>query len=59
MRNGDCEAAFAAGFRMHVDPAGDGCDVVSAVGDRIRAEFLHRINLGDLFAPCLRPDAQA
>ncbi|MGO1072926.1 SDR family oxidoreductase [Lysobacter sp. CA199] len=38
-------------FRVHVDPASDGAEVVNAVGDRIRAEFLRRIGLGDLLAP--------
>lgn len=38
-------------FRVHVDPSSDGCEVVSAVADRIRAEFLRRIQLGDLLAP--------
>jgi NAD(P)-dependent dehydrogenase (short-subunit alcohol dehydrogenase family) len=35
-------------FRVHVDPAQDGCEVVNAVADRIRAEFLRRIGLTDL-----------
>ncbi|NYF19463.1 NAD(P)-dependent dehydrogenase (short-subunit alcohol dehydrogenase family) [Xanthomonas sp. JAI131] len=38
-------------FRVHVDPSSDGCEVVNAVADRIRAEFLRRIQLGDLLAP--------
>lgn len=38
-------------FRVHVDPSQDGCEVVSVVADRIRAEFLRRIGLGDLLAP--------
>lgn len=38
-------------FRVHVDPSSDGCEVVNAVADRIRAEFLRRIRLGDLLAP--------
>jgi NAD(P)-dependent dehydrogenase (short-subunit alcohol dehydrogenase family) len=37
-------------FRVHIDPAQDGCEVVNAVADRIRAEFLSRIGLGDLLA---------
>ena len=37
-------------FRIHIDPAQDGCEVVNAVADRIRAEFLRRIGLGDLLA---------
>jgi NAD(P)-dependent dehydrogenase (short-subunit alcohol dehydrogenase family) len=38
-------------FRIHIDPAQDGCEVVNAVADRIRAEFLRRIGLADLLAP--------
>jgi NAD(P)-dependent dehydrogenase (short-subunit alcohol dehydrogenase family) len=38
-------------FRVHIDPAQDGSEVVSAVADRIRAEFLRRIGLDDLLAP--------
>jgi NAD(P)-dependent dehydrogenase (short-subunit alcohol dehydrogenase family) len=35
-------------FRVHVDPAQDGSEVVSVVADRIRAEFLRRIGLEDV-----------
>ena len=38
-------------FRVHVDPADDGAEVVNAVGDRIRTEFYRRIGLDDLLAP--------
>ena len=38
-------------FRIHIDPAQDGGDVVNAVADRIRADFLCRIGLSDLLAP--------
>ena len=38
-------------FRVHVDPSSDGCEVVNVVADRVRAEFLRRIQLGDLLAP--------
>ncbi|MFG2629141.1 SDR family NAD(P)-dependent oxidoreductase [Streptomyces sp. NPDC048473] len=38
-------------FRVHVDPADDGSEAVSAVADRIRAEFLTRIGLDDLLTP--------
>jgi NAD(P)-dependent dehydrogenase (short-subunit alcohol dehydrogenase family) len=38
-------------FRSHIDPAQDGCDVVNTVADRIRAEFLRRVGLGDLLTP--------
>ncbi len=35
-------------FRVYYDPAEDGSDVVGAVADRVRAEFLRRIGLADL-----------
>jgi NAD(P)-dependent dehydrogenase (short-subunit alcohol dehydrogenase family) len=35
-------------FRTHVDPSRDGSEVVSAVSDRIRAEFYHRIGIAEL-----------
>jgi NAD(P)-dependent dehydrogenase (short-subunit alcohol dehydrogenase family) len=38
-------------FRVHVDPAQDGAEVVNAVSDRVRAELLRRIGLGDLLIP--------
>jgi hypothetical protein len=38
-------------FHVDIDPAQDACEVVNAVADRIRAEFLRRIGLGDLLAP--------
>jgi NAD(P)-dependent dehydrogenase (short-subunit alcohol dehydrogenase family) len=38
-------------FRVHIDPAQDGVEVVNAVADRIRAEFLRRIGLSDLLTP--------
>jgi NAD(P)-dependent dehydrogenase (short-subunit alcohol dehydrogenase family) len=38
-------------FRVHIDPGDDGSEVVSAVADRIRAEFLRRIDLEDLLHP--------
>ncbi|QWP75609.1 SDR family NAD(P)-dependent oxidoreductase [Lysobacter sp. K5869] len=38
-------------FRVHVDPADDGSATVSAVADRIRAEFLWRNDLADLLHP--------
>jgi NAD(P)-dependent dehydrogenase (short-subunit alcohol dehydrogenase family) len=38
-------------FRIHIDPADDGAEVVNRVADRIRAEFLRRIELGDLLQP--------
>lgn len=44
-------------FRVHIDPADDGCAVVNAVADRIRAEFLRRIQLGDLLSPRMQQNA--
>ncbi|QUS40777.1 SDR family oxidoreductase [Tardiphaga alba] len=38
-------------FRVHIDPVSDGAEVVNAVADRIRAEFLRRVQLGDLLTP--------
>jgi NAD(P)-dependent dehydrogenase (short-subunit alcohol dehydrogenase family) len=38
-------------LRTHVDPARDGSEVVSAVADRIRAEFFRRAGLDDLLTP--------
>ena len=35
-------------FRVHVDPAQDGAEIVSGVADRVRAELLRRIGLQDL-----------
>jgi len=35
-------------FRVYIDPAQDGAEIVGAVADRVRAEFLRRIGLGDL-----------
>jgi NAD(P)-dependent dehydrogenase (short-subunit alcohol dehydrogenase family) len=38
-------------FRVHIDPADDGAQVVNAVADRIRVEFLRSIGLKDLLRP--------
>ncbi len=38
-------------YRTHVDPSRDGSEVVSAVADRIRAEFYRRVGIGDLLSP--------
>ncbi|SEM26808.1 NADP-dependent 3-hydroxy acid dehydrogenase YdfG [Pseudoxanthomonas sp. GM95] len=40
-------------FRVHVDPSDDGAAVVNAVADRVRAEFLRRVGLGDLLQPAI------
>lgn len=38
-------------YRVHIDPAHDGSEVVSAVADRIRAEFYRRVGIEDLLSP--------
>lgn len=38
-------------FRVHVDPSHDGSEVVSAVAERIRTEFFHRVGIEDLLTP--------
>ena len=35
-------------FRTHIDPSRDGSEVVSAVSDRVRAEFYHRVGIAEL-----------
>ena len=37
--------------RVHIDPTQDGADVSFGVMDRVRAEMLHRVGLGDLLKP--------
>jgi NAD(P)-dependent dehydrogenase (short-subunit alcohol dehydrogenase family) len=41
-------------FRVHIDPTQDGADVTFGVMDRVRAEMLHRVGLGDLLKPCAK-----
>lgn len=38
-------------FRVHIDPAQDGGEIVNGVADRVRAELFRRIGLDDLLAP--------
>lgn len=38
-------------FRVHIDPSANGATVIVAVADRIRAEFLRRVGVGDLLLP--------
>jgi NAD(P)-dependent dehydrogenase (short-subunit alcohol dehydrogenase family) len=38
-------------YRVHIDPANDGSEEVSEVADRIRREFLARVELADLLTP--------
>ena len=44
-------------YRVYVDPAQDGGEVVGVVADRIRAEFLRRIGLEDLLSPVAHAQA--
>jgi NAD(P)-dependent dehydrogenase (short-subunit alcohol dehydrogenase family) len=38
-------------FRVHVDPAEDGAEIVNGVADRVRAELLRNMGLSDLLRP--------
>jgi NAD(P)-dependent dehydrogenase (short-subunit alcohol dehydrogenase family) len=38
-------------FRVHIDPAQDGAEIVNGVADRVRAELLRNMKLGDLLRP--------
>jgi NAD(P)-dependent dehydrogenase (short-subunit alcohol dehydrogenase family) len=38
-------------FRVHIDPSQDGAEIVNGVADRVRAELLRRIGLGDILKP--------
>src|SRR5229473_2266050 len=38
-------------FRVHIDPAQDGAEIVNGVLDRVRAEMLRRIGLSDVLKP--------
>jgi NAD(P)-dependent dehydrogenase (short-subunit alcohol dehydrogenase family) len=38
-------------FRVHIDPANDGAEEVSAVADQVRERFYHRIGFEDLLHP--------
>ena len=38
-------------FRVHIDPAQDGAEIVNAVADRVRSQMLERIGLADLLHP--------
>src|SRR6202453_1399503 len=38
-------------FRVHIDPAQDGAEIVNGVADRVRAEMYRNIGLSDLLAP--------
>ncbi len=38
-------------FRVHIDPAQDGAEIVNGVADRVRAEMYRNIGLADLLRP--------
>jgi hypothetical protein len=38
-------------FRVHIDPAQDGAEIVNGVADRVRSEMYRNIGLSDLLAP--------
>jgi NAD(P)-dependent dehydrogenase (short-subunit alcohol dehydrogenase family) len=42
-------------FRIHIDPAQDGAEIVNGVADRVRAELLRNMGLEDLLKPHGRP----
>ena len=42
-------------FRVHVDPANDGAEVVNGVADRVRTELLRNMGLSDLLHPTAHP----
>lgn len=42
-------------FRVHIDPANDGAEVVNGVADRVRTELLRNMGLGDLLHPTAYP----
>jgi len=41
-------------FRVHIDPAQDGAEIVNGVADRVRAELLRNMGLADLLKPAGR-----
>jgi NAD(P)-dependent dehydrogenase (short-subunit alcohol dehydrogenase family) len=43
-------------FRVHIDPANDGAEEVSAVADPVRERFYQRIGLEDLLHPATRAE---
>lgn len=46
-------------FRVHVDPADDGAEVVNGVADRVRAELLRNMGLADLLGPVGKASSRA
>ena len=46
-------------FRVHIDPANDGAEIVNGVADRVRTELLRNMGLADLLHPTMRNKAEA
>jgi hypothetical protein len=40
-------------FRLHIDPAQDGAEIVNGVADRVRTEMYRSIGLADLLTPVI------
>jgi hypothetical protein len=40
-------------FRVHIDPAQDGAEIVNRVADRVRTEMYRNIGLSDLPTPVI------
>jgi hypothetical protein len=40
-------------FRVHIDPAQDGAEIVNGVADRVRTEMYRNIGLSDLLTPVI------
>ena len=40
-------------FRVHIDPANDGAEIVNGVADRVRTEMYRNIGLSDLLTPAV------
>jgi hypothetical protein len=40
-------------FRIHIDPAQDGAEIVNGVAGRVRAEMYRNIGLADLLTPAI------
>ncbi len=40
-------------FRVHIDPAQDGAEIVNGVADRVRTEMYRNIGLSDLLTPII------
>jgi hypothetical protein len=42
-------------FRVRIDPAQDGAEIVNGVADRVRTEMYRNIGLSDLLTPVISP----